>query len=153
MALANLLGIRIGAEVASEVSGRTKAESAAARLGESAGNSAGSSSGKAKQSPTQNLFVTAQSLTFSGVTLVGGVVLNFLTANIGGTRLWVALGVAVVLGLIVTAVAIATPHSSWTGAPNKLIAVVIALVNTFVLWISLFGISSIPNMLVGTSPN
>lgn len=132
MSFANLFGIHVGTSAPSELTSQNFANQSDTAP------------------PVKSLFVTVQSLTFSGVTIIGGVALNFITANIGGSRFWVALGVAVVLGLIVTIVSIHNKDTSWQ-AGNKAIALVIALVNTFVLWVSLFGISSIPNPLVPAS--
>lgn len=93
----------------------------------------------------QSLFLTPANLTFPGVAVVAGVILNFFNANLGGSRFLVALGVALVFGVILTVVAFTEGDNIVKLSPVKtILALFIGLVNTALLWITIFGVSSIP---------
>lgn len=90
----------------------------------------------------QALFLTAGNLTFPGVAVVAGSILNFLAVNIGGNRLWIALIIALVFGGFVTWLALTDPKADQTGQ-GKVKGGFVGLINTVLLWISTFGVSSL----------
>jgi hypothetical protein len=99
----------------------------------------------------RSLYLTASNLTFPGVAVVAGVILNFLTANLGGNRFWVALAIAVLFGIIVVLRGFLSPDDVTTATPgDKVLAIITAMINTVLLWIAIFGVSSIPPP--GTAP-
>lgn len=89
----------------------------------------------------QPLFLTAKNLTFPGVTVLGGLILNFIVKNTGadGAALWIALAIALVFGGLLTWIGLTDPKNR----QSKPIQLVVGIINTALLWIALFGVSSI----------
>lgn len=86
-----------------------------------------------------SVFLTPASLTFAGVSAVAGGILNFILGQWGGSRLWLSCAIAVVFGLVITLVGPVPPG----GFGEKLKYYFIGFINTFMLWIGIFGVASL----------
>ncbi|WP_231745474.1 hypothetical protein [Arthrobacter sp. EpRS71] len=88
------------------------------------------------------LYLTAGNLTFPGVTVFAGVILNFVTSNTDGNRLWIALAIALIFGAFITWLAWSDPKEVTTPQVRGT-QIFIGFFNTMLLWISIFGVSSV----------
>lgn len=89
----------------------------------------------------QPLFLEPKNLSFPGVTVVGGTILNFLIKNTGAqsSAIWIALAVAVAFGGFLIFLGLSDKQNR----QPRLVQVFIGIVNTALLWILLFGVSSL----------
>jgi len=87
------------------------------------------------------LFLTAKTLTFPGVAVVGGTILNFITKNtgVGEGAIWIALAIAVVFGGFLIFLGITDEKNK----ERKAVQLFVGVINTALLWITLWGVSSI----------
>lgn len=88
------------------------------------------------------LWLSKENLTFPAVTVVAGIILNFVLDSTNGPRVWWSLTIAVIFGGFLTYLGISDPKSPKTSR-DRAIAVFVGLVNTVLLWITIWGVSSI----------
>lgn len=86
-----------------------------------------------------SVFLTPASLTFAGVSAVAGGILNFILGQWGGSRLWLSCAVAAVFGLVIILIG-PVPAG---GFGERLKYYFIGFINTFMLWIGIFGVASL----------
>ncbi|MBV1778683.1 hypothetical protein KRR55_06095 [Paeniglutamicibacter sp. ABSL32-1] len=86
--------------------------------------------------------MTPENLTFPGVAVVAGSLMNFFADNLGGSRLWISLVIAVVFGAFVTMLAF-TAKNRVSSTGKNITDIFVGLVNTLLLWITTFGVSSL----------
>lgn len=87
----------------------------------------------------QPLFLTAGNLTFPGVTVVAGSILNTVAHDSGTWRAWVTVIIAAVFGGFITWLS----YSDTDSTKKKATDIFVGVVNTVLLGISMYGVSSI----------
>ncbi|WP_182378686.1 hypothetical protein [Nocardioides sp. WS12] len=87
----------------------------------------------------QPLFLTAGNLTFPGVTVVAGSILNAVASDSGTTRAWATVVIALAFGGFITWLS----YSDADSTKKKATDIFIGVVNTALLAISMYGVSSI----------
>lgn len=97
---------------------------------------------EAASESNQALYLTAGNLTFPGVTVVAGTILNFVTDDADAGRIWIALAIALIFGAFITWLAW-TDEKAVTTTNGRATELFVGLVNTALLWISIYGVSSI----------
>jgi uncharacterized membrane-anchored protein len=90
----------------------------------------------------QALYLTPGNLTFPGVTVAAGAILNFVATDSGGTRLVIAAIIAFVFGSFITYLGLSDSQAH-QDARSRTISVFVGVINTALLWISIYGVSSI----------
>src|SRR4051794_5680945 len=73
--------------------------------------------------PNENLYLTPASLTFPGVTLFCGTLLNFLTTNFPVARIWTAAAIALIVGTFILYLGLSDPDADLTDKRTRNIAV------------------------------
>jgi hypothetical protein len=88
------------------------------------------------------LFLEKKNLTFPGVSVVSGVILNFTTATFGGAdnKVWIAAIIAVLFGGFIVYLGLKDKENKESG-PSQFF---VGLVNTLLLWITTYGVASVP---------
>lgn len=87
----------------------------------------------------QPLFLEPKNLTFPGVTIVAGTLANFAAGGIPEWKPLIALVIAVVFGGFLIAIGLTDPQNR----ERKLIQWFVGVVNTALLWMAVWGVSSI----------
>ncbi len=97
---------------------------------------------EASATDRQPLFLTAENLTFPGVTVIAGTLLNALVSDTSNLRIWVAGIIAAIFGGFITWVGLTDPLNQPTPRDKKIQGFV-GFINTALLWISILGVASI----------
>lgn len=87
----------------------------------------------------QPLFLEAKNLTFPGVTVVAGMLVNVAAAGIPEWKALIALAVALVFGGFLIAIGLTDPKNT----ERRLVQCFVGVVNTALLWIAVWGVSNI----------
>lgn len=106
--------------------------------------------GLAADTPQQFTFLDPKNITYPGVAVAAGVILNFIVTNLTGepSRIWVSLIIAVVFGGFILWQGL----SDRNNAQSKPSQVFVAVVNTALLWILIFSVAAVtPGAISGTS--
>ena len=88
----------------------------------------------------QPLFLEPKNLTFPGVTIVAGSIVNFVSGGIPEWKPIVALVIALVFGGFLIAMGLTDPKNT----ERRLVQWFVGLVNTVLLWMAVWGVASIP---------
>lgn len=107
--------------------------------------------GLAADTPQQFTFLDPKNITYPGVAVVAGVILNFVVTNITGSasRIWVSLIIALIFGGFILWQGLADPHN----AQSKPSQVFVFAVNTTLLWILIFSVAAVdPAAIAGGMP-
>jgi hypothetical protein len=79
-------------------------------------------------------------VTFPGVTVVAGVISNFIVDNFGGARLSVTGIIAALFGAFIITLGLTDDKRP---KDNVLVSVLVGVINTVLLWIGIYGVASI----------
>ncbi|GAA3920835.1 hypothetical protein [Microbacterium invictum] len=104
--------------------------------------------GIAADAPKQFTYLDPKNITYPGVAVVAGVILNFIVSNVtgSGTRLWVSLLIALAFGGFILWQSLTDKNNAQPVASQ----IFVLVVNTVLLWIAIFSVAAVePGALTG----
>jgi hypothetical protein len=99
--------------------------------------------------PVQYTYLDPKNITYPGVAVIAGVILNFLATNVTGeaSRIWVSLIISLIFGGFILFKGLTDGNN----AEGVVTQVFVCLVNTFLLWIVVFSVAAVdPSTFTGT---
>ena len=100
----------------------------------------------AGETPKQFTYLDPKNITYPGVAVIAGAMLNF-TEGDAGVRLWVSLVIALLFGGFILYLGLTDENN----AERKIVQVFTFFVNTFLLWVTIFSVSVVsPQAITGS---